>query len=44
MEKGYSGKISNKGSQIVKAVYQAVAGKKPVVKSGGDLRSKPSKK
>ena len=40
----YKGKISNKGSQEVKALFGTTAGKSPKVKTGGDLRAKPSKK
>ena len=36
---GYAGKIKNTGSMEVKAVFAQTSGKKPVVKTGGDLRS-----
>lgn len=40
MDKGYKGKISNSGTQVVKAPYQQNAGKgKKVVKTGTDLRA-----
>lgn len=42
--KSYAGKIINKGSQTVKALFGTTEGKKPKVHSGGDLRAKPSKK
>ena len=34
-----AGKIKNTGSMEVKAVFAQTSGKKPVVKTGGDLRS-----
>ena len=37
---GYAGKISNGGSQNVKAPNQTVTAKKGKVKTGKDLRSK----
>lgn len=41
MEKkgSYVGKISNKGAQTVKAPLAQPKGKKPTVKTGGDLRT-----
>lgn len=38
-KQGYEGKISNHGSQEVKAVYSSEGGKAPKVKEGGDLRT-----
>ncbi len=38
MAKGYEGKITNKGAQMVKAPFAQPAGKDPKVKTGGDLR------
>lgn len=45
MEKkgSYVGRISNKGAQEVKAPLSQGAGKKPTIKTGGDLRSKGGK-
>ena len=40
----YKGKISNKGSQEVKAPYNQPKGKSPKVVSGGDLRARKSSK
>jgi hypothetical protein len=41
MEKAYTGKISNYGSQIVKAPTKPTgSANAPVKKTGGDLRSK----
>ena len=44
MEKGYIGRIKNVVTQLVKAPIAKPAPKAPKVKSGGDLRAKPSKK
>lgn len=44
MEKGYIGKISNKGSQEVSAPIAQSNGKSPKVVTGGDLRAKKSAK
>lgn len=44
MEKGYIGKISNKGSQEVTAPIAQAKGKSPKVITGGDLRAKKSSK
>jgi len=41
---GYSGKISNKGAQQVKAPYPQGGSGKNTVKTGGDLRSKKTGK
>lgn len=42
--KGYAGKIKNTGSMYVKAPYaQGSSGKKPTVKTGGDLRASKGK-
>ena len=38
-KRGYAGKIKNTGSMEVKAVFTQTSGKKPSVKTGGDLRS-----
>lgn len=40
----YKGKITNKVTQLVKAVFKQPAGKAPKVVSGGDLRAKKSSK
>ena len=41
---GYVGRIKNTGSMYVKApVEQGNGGKKPTVKTGGDLRTKKGK-
>lgn len=37
---GYAGKISNKGSQEVKAVFSQPSGKSAKVVRGNDLRAK----
>lgn len=44
MEKSYAGKIKNKGSQTVEALFKTNASKSPKVKTGGDLRAKKSSK
>ena len=36
---GYAAKIKNTGSMEGKAVFTQTSGKKPSVKTGGDLRS-----
>jgi hypothetical protein len=36
---GYAGKISNKGGQVVNAVYSQKSGKTGTVKRGEDLRT-----
>lgn len=36
---GYAGRVTNKGSQEVKAPFTQPAGKTPVVKTGEDLRT-----
>ena len=42
--KGYAGKIKNTGSMYVKAPdAQEKGGKKPTVKTGGDLRASKGK-
>lgn len=41
---GYAGKISNKGSQEVKAVFSQSSGKSAKVSKGDDLRTKKSGK
>lgn len=41
---GYAGKISNKGSQEVKAVFPQSGGKSAKVTRGEDLRAKKSGK
>lgn len=38
MDKGYKGKISNSGTQVVKAPNQTTEKGKKVVKTGTDLR------
>lgn len=43
-KKGYTGRISNKGAQEVKAPYPQGKPKGATVKTGGDLRSKKSNK
>lgn len=40
MKQGYEGKISNKGTQHVKAPYPQTKGPSSNVKKGDDLRSK----
>lgn len=42
MKQGYAGKINNKGSQKVEALFKTQGSKKPTVKTGGDLRAKKS--
>lgn len=42
--KGYEGRISNKGSQEVSAVFPTEKPKSPKVIIGGDLRARPVKK
>ena len=42
MKKSYAGKIKNKGSKKVEAIFKTEGSKKPTVKSGGDLRAKKS--
>lgn len=44
MKKSYAGKISNKGSQKVDALFPQTKGKSGVKKTGDDLRSKGGKK
>lgn len=44
MEKSYAGKIENKGSQKVEALFKTKSSKSPKVKTGGDLRAKKSSK
>lgn len=44
MERSYAGKIKNKGSQKVEAIFKTEGSKKPTVKTGGDLRAKKSSK
>lgn len=44
MEKGYAGRIKNKGNQVVEAPYKTSAPKSPKVKQGGDLRARKSGK
>lgn len=45
MEKGYKGKISNCGTQVVEAPITAGAGRgKSSVKKGGDLRTGTGRK
>ena len=39
-----AGKVKNSGSMEVKAVFTQTSGKKPSVKTGGDLRSSKSGK
>jgi hypothetical protein len=43
-DKGYKGKINNKGSQMVEAPFAQPKGKSPSVQKGGDLRAKKSAK
>lgn len=40
----YAGKITNKGSQTVEAIFKAEKGKKGIVKTGEDLRTKGGEK
>lgn len=42
-QKGYIGKVSHKGAQVVKAPYTESAGKSSKVVKGEDLRAKKSK-
>jgi hypothetical protein len=44
MDKSYAGKIKNRGSQKVEAIFKTEGSKKPTVKTGGDLRAKKSSK
>lgn len=44
MKQSYAGKISNKSSQEVDALFPQKKGKSPTVKKGGDLRVKGGKK
>lgn len=44
MEKGYIGRIKNKGNQVVEALNKTSASKSPKVKKGNDLRAKKSGK
>ena len=44
MEKGYAGRIKNKGNQVVEAPYKTAAPKRPKVKTGKDLRAGKSGK
>lgn len=44
MEKGYAGRIKNKGNQVVEAPYKTAAPKKPKMKTGKDLRAGKSGK
>ena len=37
--KGYAGKISNSGAQVVEPIFQKTVTVNPKVKEGGDLRS-----
>ena len=39
----YKGKVTLKSVQAIEAPVKAAAGKKPVVKKGGDLRTKGGK-
>ena len=39
MEKGYAGRIKNKGNQVVDALYKTANSKSPKVKRGSDLRT-----
>lgn len=40
----YAGKITNKGSQTVEAIFKPENGKKGIVKKGDDLRVKGGKR
>lgn len=40
----YAGKITNKGSQTVEAIFKQESGKKGIVKKGEDLRTKGGEK
>lgn len=42
MKQSYAGKIKNRGSQKVEALFKTEPSKKPTVKTGGDLRAKKS--
>lgn len=44
MQKGYAGRINNKGNQVVNAVYKTANSKSPKVKRGADLRTGKSGK
>lgn len=44
MEKGYAGRIKNKGNQVVEAPFKTAAPKSPKVKTGKDLRAGKSGK
>lgn len=44
MKESYAGKIQNRGSQKVEALFKTAGSKKPTVKTGGDLRAKKSSK
>lgn len=44
MEKGYAGRIKNKGNQTVDAPYKTSAVKGPKMKTGKDLRAGKSGK
>lgn len=44
MEKTYSGKITNNGTQMTPALTQTPKQNNPKVQKGGDLRAKPSQK
>ena len=44
MKQSHAGKINNKGSQKVEALFKTNRSKKPTVKMGNDLRSKKSSK
>lgn len=39
MKSGYYGRINNKGNQVVDAPVKTPASKKPVMKTGTDLRA-----
>lgn len=42
-KKSYEGKVNNKGTQAVEAVFPQSKGKSPSRKTGGDLRGKGGK-
>ncbi len=44
MKESYAGKIKNRGSQKVEALFKTAGSKSPKVKTGGDLRAKKSSK
>lgn len=44
MKKSYAGKILHRASQVVESLFSKGSQKGPKMISGGDLRSKPSKK